>query len=292
VSTQCFDPLLNRSLCCTEDCEVLGVGLPEWSLIDETRPADGGVVLRHTGVGAMTGDPYGCGIDPVTQAQLERMVDIYLRCNPALDDHTVEPIAAYENTTCRYVIELETGASCGCAPNCQGKSCGPDGCGGFCSGASLAGQCPYGQTCMPDQTCCRNDCTNRDCGSDNCGGSCGTCGSDQSCSSAQVCVSTAALIPVAPVQYGPDSGGLAGSFVGGVAASIACAGAVWFFGMGGKNAFDKWRYGGAGQATGAEASRLVGGGTSASSTASTLGGGGSIAAAASSSGGKYTSYGS
>jgi hypothetical protein len=85
------------------------------------------------------------------------------------------------------------------------------------------------------------DCS--DCGDDGCGGSCGTCGADETCSSAQVCISTNPFIPQAPVTYATDSKGLAGSFFGGVFASMACAGGIWFFGMGGRAKFDKWRYG-------------------------------------------------
>jgi hypothetical protein len=45
-----------------------------------------------------------------------------------------------------------------CAPNCAGKSCGADGCGGSSP-----------------------DCTDKTCGDDGCGGSCGACGSCQEC---------------------------------------------------------------------------------------------------------------
>lgn len=37
---------------------------------------------------------------------------------------------------------------CGCTPQCQGKVCGPDGCGGAC------GTCPANSTCGPDATSC------------------------------------------------------------------------------------------------------------------------------------------
>jgi len=59
-----------------------------------------------------------------------------------------------------------------CQPNCNGKECGPDHCGGSC------GECPpdkpvcVGHTCMVG---CEPNCTDRECGNDGCGGSCGWC---------------------------------------------------------------------------------------------------------------------
>jgi len=57
----------------------------------------------------------------------------------------------------------------GCVPNCTGKECGDDGCGGSC------GTCQQG-TCNAQGKCeCTPDCTGKECGDDGCGDSCGTC---------------------------------------------------------------------------------------------------------------------
>ena len=63
-----------------------------------------------------------------------------------------------------------------CTPDCIGKQCGDDGCGGSC------GTCLYGQVCT-NGTCfaCNANCTGKQCGDDGCGGSCGTCPGGQSC---------------------------------------------------------------------------------------------------------------
>ena len=59
---------------------------------------------------------------------------------------------------------------CECMPNCNGKECGTDGCGGDC------GQCPEGHICTDEGLClCVPDCENKACGNDGCDGSCGTC---------------------------------------------------------------------------------------------------------------------
>ena len=64
-----------------------------------------------------------------------------------------------------------------CTPDCSGKECGDDGCGGSCG------------TCATDKTCdnekcvrdCQPDCSGKECGDDGCGGSCGTCQQDETC---------------------------------------------------------------------------------------------------------------
>jgi hypothetical protein len=59
-----------------------------------------------------------------------------------------------------------------CTPDCEGRDCGDNGCGGVC------GSCLPGSSCNESGTCesnCTPSCTGRECGSDGCGGSCGTC---------------------------------------------------------------------------------------------------------------------
>ena len=57
-----------------------------------------------------------------------------------------------------------------CIPSCNGKNCGPDGCGGTCG--THAGQCDDGLTCQNGVCTCIPDCTAKICGSDGCGGEC------------------------------------------------------------------------------------------------------------------------
>ncbi len=67
---------------------------------------------------------------------------------------------------------------CDCMASCQGKECGNDGCGGTC------GECPFGYQCNNLFQCvCIPSCLDKECGSDSCGGSCGTCGPGTQCSS-------------------------------------------------------------------------------------------------------------
>jgi formylglycine-generating enzyme required for sulfatase activity len=67
---------------------------------------------------------------------------------------------------------------CVCQPDCTGKECGDDGCGGAC------GTC-VGETTCHDGVCkpgpCTPDCTGSECGSDGCESTCGSCETDQYC---------------------------------------------------------------------------------------------------------------
>ncbi len=64
------------------------------------------------------------------------------------------------------------GGTCRCRPQCDGKTCGPDGCGGSC------GTCGAQEVCDGGTCLCTPDCGTKVCGGDGCGGSCGSC-SDQ-----------------------------------------------------------------------------------------------------------------
>ena len=63
-----------------------------------------------------------------------------------------------------------------CTPDCLGKACGDDGCGGNC------GDCAKGEECTAYGSCaCTPACDGKICGTDGCGGSCGDCGVGHIC---------------------------------------------------------------------------------------------------------------
>jgi hypothetical protein len=102
-----------------------------------------------------------------------------------------------------------------CTPNCAGRTCGDNGCGGMC------GACPMGQTCSAGGTCaavmtCQPSCGGRMCGPDGCGGSCGTCPGGGSCNPM---TGTCCTPNCAGRSCGPDGcGGTCGTCTG----SLAC----------------------------------------------------------------------
>ena len=88
-----------------------------------------------------------------------------------------------------------------CVPQCEGKQCGPDGCGGTCGTCTGTDVCneQTGQ-CGP----CQPNCEGKECGDDGCGGECGTCPSDKPvCTKEGKCVEQCTL---------PDTWGPAGVF--------------------------------------------------------------------------------
>lgn len=91
-----------------------------------------------------------------------------------------------------------------CEPVCDGKACGPDGCGGSC------GSCNPGTLCVSD-ACepCEPICDGVQCGSDGCGGSCGDCSGSDACVGG-TCVSCQS--DCADKTCGPDGcGGVCGN---------------------------------------------------------------------------------
>ena len=56
------------------------------------------------------------------------------------------------------------------------------------NGECLCGQCPEGDTCTDAGTCCIPDCDGKECGDDGCGGSCGQCDYEDECSEDGTCV--------------------------------------------------------------------------------------------------------
>ena len=71
-----------------------------------------------------------------------------------------------------------------CEADCQGKSCGDDGCGGTC------GTCAGGENCNAAGQCeaCVPACNGKECGADGCGGSCGACADGEECNGGQCAV--------------------------------------------------------------------------------------------------------
>ena len=77
-----------------------------------------------------------------------------------------------------------------CKPDCDGRKCGADGCGGSC------GACPTAQTCDVESGACERQacvvrCAQRECGDDGCGSSCGECAADAACGAEGRCVALA-----------------------------------------------------------------------------------------------------
>ena len=72
-----------------------------------------------------------------------------------------------------------------CVPDCAGKACGSDGCGGSCGECGPEDWC-VNDECVPVGGCIPN-CTDKECGSDGCDGICGVCDAEEICKAGGVC---------------------------------------------------------------------------------------------------------
>ena len=89
-----------------------------------------------------------------------------------------------------------------CAPDCDGKECGNDGCSGSC------GSCSDGEICTGEGLCCTPDCGGKACGDDGCGGSCEDCGEGMECSNGYCLSDGFAFVPAGSFWMGsPDPDG-------------------------------------------------------------------------------------
>lgn len=189
----CTDPAGNP-VCCSAPCEVLGYGGPFWQLQDPTNPMSGGLIIQHYGVLPTNSDLYKCPYNTRTGTMEERTVTFSIACDPTQAPGQLMVINATYNATniCTNTVYLAASEACGCSPDCANKTCGPDGCGGFCGG--LDGLCPKlasnsstAAVCLPSQVCCTPSCVGRMCGSDGCGGTCGACSDSEYCNLFQKC---------------------------------------------------------------------------------------------------------
>ncbi|MBN1770637.1 MAG: hypothetical protein JXB32_05200 [Deltaproteobacteria bacterium] len=131
-------------------------------------------------------------------------------CDGACVDLTTDPNHCGDCTTICSRSEECVAGHCVCVPDCAGRACGDDGCGGSC------GTCPAGTSCSDAGRCvCVPDCAGRACGDDGCGGSCGACGTGFVCTPAGTCSCPGTLC------------GTACCATGEVCLSGACCDATW-----------------------------------------------------------------
>ena len=126
----------------------------------------------------LTTDPAHCGTCATTCAPGEVCNEAHCasscsggleNCSGACVDLTSDPAHCGSCTRACSTHEVCRSGGCVCVPDCTGRECGDDGCGGTC------GECPAGRECGADGRCfCAENCVGRTCGDDSCGGTCGT----------------------------------------------------------------------------------------------------------------------
>ncbi len=88
-------------------------------------------------------------------------------------------------------FSFTVGCNSTCPPQCFGKECGDDGCGGSCGDCPDAAPFCFQGKCQVD---CVPDCEGKYCGDDGCGGKCGSCPPGDTCTDG-VCSSQLGCVP-------------------------------------------------------------------------------------------------
>ena len=148
--------------------------------------------------GKPCGELVQCALDCVSQMGVQCMYDCLEQGTPEAQtefSNLVECVvfSCGLNLTPQCMLNAMTGPCSDeynecldCTPDCAGKQCGPNGCGGTC------GLCQDGYYCE-NYKCkfvCNPSCGDAagmvyECGSNGCGGSCGTCPADEKCQNHQ-----------------------------------------------------------------------------------------------------------
>ncbi len=115
-----------------------------------------------------------CATGPVCETDDDCPEGQGMRCNTVLNPPKCQVLycgevasACSENLLCASKVCFDD--KC-CEPDCEGRECGDNGCGGVCGG------CLDGDAICKDGNCCLPNCTGMECGNDPvCGESCGKC---------------------------------------------------------------------------------------------------------------------
>ena len=136
------------------------------ALLDDGDSCNG-IFVCDTGV-----NPSACVTDPAS-------VPVCFDDNPCTSDSCDPDVGCLftpdDAGDCGDGATCEDG-KCVCSPDCSGKECGDDGCGGSCG--ECAGPQHY---CFDGQCVCIPNCAGKNCGDDGCGNSCGKCCDGQNC---------------------------------------------------------------------------------------------------------------
>jgi hypothetical protein len=162
-------------------------------MIDSATASSRFVAVRHPAVwllAAFTVFAFGCSSDETSKETTEQTVtdtgsntspDIAV-CAPVCDGKTCgDDGCGGECGTCSAFEACTDTGACECVPSCEKTICGDDGCGGDC------GTCETGAMCSEGKCVCAPECTDKECGDDSCGGTCGTCETGATCGDTGKC---------------------------------------------------------------------------------------------------------
>jgi len=119
------------------------------------------------------------GADAKLDAKQDVTLDVHKDAPPETGQETAPEAVAdvlgeTEPETTPDAVE-EQAEELPCIPDCTGKECGDDGCGGAC------GICEIQDECVAGACVCVPACEGKECGDDGCGGECGQCTDGSAC---------------------------------------------------------------------------------------------------------------
>jgi len=176
------------------------------------------LLILATGCGCK-GDPSVDSVtaDEVTEGDVAVVEDFAVVEDVALPTDLVVPEEVFEADVPSLDVVEETFVEVTCAPECDGKTCGDDGCEGSCGECAegveecldgvctcvpdcdeenqcgsdacegTCGECDVGFECVEDKCVCDPNCDDRECGGDGCEGSCGECEANELCNEEAKC---------------------------------------------------------------------------------------------------------
>jgi hypothetical protein len=113
TSKNCVDKATNQPAYCSADCQVLGVGNPEYSLIDPSNPSTGGVRVSFKSARTNPDDPFYCPWNPSTMSEDPRVVHYFLECDTDYADEAFLYRAVQNSTDdCSYKLYFKTAYAC------------------------------------------------------------------------------------------------------------------------------------------------------------------------------------
>lgn len=97
--------------CCTEDCQVLGVGAPTYKLAVQ-GDINSGVNATFQGTPPDDDDPFWCPWNPLTGSQFPRTVTYTITCDPSVQGAV--PLVAIQNKSedCDYTLFFASNLAC------------------------------------------------------------------------------------------------------------------------------------------------------------------------------------
>jgi hypothetical protein len=106
----CFNPVTGEAVCCTADCQVLGVGAPVFSLLDPSNP-NAGLNVSFTPV-PTPDDPFWCPWNPETGSQFPWSVHYSIQCDTTVSGAVLLLALQTRTMDCDYALIFASKLAC------------------------------------------------------------------------------------------------------------------------------------------------------------------------------------